>query len=188
MESAFPRLETERLALRRLELTDAGRVQALAGAPEVAATTLLIPHPYPDGAAEAWIRHTQEIGGEGKDITFAIARLSDGLMIGAMSLHGNPTHNRAELGYWIGVPYWGQGFATEAAQRVLKYGFEERALNRIFACYFVNNPASRRVQEKAGMRFEGIHRQEVLKAGAYVDVGVCALLSEDYVAGQTSLL
>ncbi len=182
MEKSFPVLETERLKLRRLELTDAETVRLLAGAEEVAATTLLIPHPYPEGAAEEWIRHTQVEGAEGKDYTFAVTRLTDSLFLGAISLHINLAHNRAELGYWIGVPYWGQGYATEAAKRMLKFGFEELTLNRIFAGYFVNNPASRRVQEKAGMKYEGARRQDVLKRNVYLDVGFCAITRDEYIA------
>lgn len=129
-------IETDRLILRRLELTDAPMIQKLAGAREVAEMTLLIPHPYPDDAAEPFIRSTWTKAGAGTDFTFAITRKDDHTFVGIVGLHGNTIHNRAEIGYWIGVPYWGNGFATEAARAVIAFGFETLHYNRIQAGYF----------------------------------------------------
>ncbi len=173
-------LTTQRLILRRLELADAPIIQRLAGAREVAEMTLLVPHPYPDDAAEPFIRSTWEKAEAGTDFTFAITRKEDHTFVGVIGLHGNATHNRAEIGYWIGVPYWGNGYATEAAKAVIAFGFETLHYNRIQAGYLTKNPASRRVQEKAGMIFEGVRRQEFLKWGVYTDHGMCAILREDY--------
>ena len=140
-------------------------MQRLAGAREVAATTLAIPHPYPDGAAEEWIS-----GHEGRDdATFAIERREDGALVGAIGLRMERAHDRAELGYWIGVPYWGHGYATEAARAVVRYGFETEGLNRIFAFHFVSNPASGRVLEKIGMRKEGVFRSHTRKWDQHMD-------------------
>lgn len=175
-----PTLETDRLILRRLELTDAPIVQQYASAREVAEMTLLIPHPYPDGSAEEFIQRTWENAKEGRDFTFAIARKDTQEFVGVVGLNANATHNRAEIGYWIGVPHWGCGYATETAQAVIAFGFDTLQLNRIFAGYFTKNPASRRVQEKAGMTFEGILRQDVLKWGEYLDHGMCAILRTEY--------
>jgi len=176
----LPELHTERLLLRAFTLDDAPAVQTLAGAREVADTTLNIPHPYPDGSAHEWIATHSEGVRNDRHYPFALVRRSDKALIGAIGLRVNRQHNHAELGYWIGVPYWGQGYATEAARRVIAFGFEALDLNRIFAGYFVRNPASRRVQEKAGMRFEGIHRQNCLKSGVYEDIGLCAIIRTDW--------
>ncbi len=182
---SIPTLETDRLILRRLELSDAPVIQELAGTREVAEMTLLIPHPYPDDAAEPFIRSTWESAAAGKEFTFAITRKADALFLGIISIHGNPTHNRAEIGYWIGVPYWSNGYATEAAKAVIAFGFEKLNYNRIHAGYFTKNPASRRVQEKAGMTFEGVLRQDVIRWGIYQDHGMCAILREEYFGAKS---
>ncbi len=176
----LPELTTERLLLRGFLPTDAPAVQQLVSAAEVADTTLNIPHPYPDNGAVEWIAtHTEGIRNR-TDLSFAIVRKEDGVLMGAIGLHLNTRHNKAETGYWIGVPYWGQGYATEALRRLLAWGFEELELNRIYAGYFVRNPASRRVQEKSGMTFEGIMRGDLCKNGNYEDHGMCAITRQDY--------
>lgn len=166
-------LRTERLVLRLFAAADAPEVQRLAGVREVALNTLNIPYPYPDGAAEAWIaKH-----GSGPEVTFAIEH--DEQLIGAVGLVVDRMHDRAELGYWIGVPFWGHGFATEAARAMVRYGFDEQSLNRIVAHAFSRNPASGRVLQKIGMTREGVLRQHFKKWGEYVDVDCYALLRRD---------
>ncbi|HLJ73384.1 MAG TPA: GNAT family N-acetyltransferase [Thermoanaerobaculia bacterium] len=167
-------LQTEHLLLRPFTLDDAAEVQRLAGAREVALNTLHIPHPYPDGAAEAWIAKQ----GEGPEVVFAID--ANGQLAGAIGLVVDRTHGRAELGYWIGVPFWGRGYASEAGRAMLHFGFEEHALNRIFAQVFKRNPASARVLQKIGMRYEGLLRQHLKKWDEYVDVECYGILREDF--------
>lgn len=142
-------IETERLLLRRLRLSDAPLVQTLAGEWDVAKTTATIPHPYEDGVAEAWIEHEGAAWGEGQSYVFAV--LCDGKFIGVSGLlHCDDTSG--ELAYWIGKPYWGQGFATEAAQAVVQFGTFEKGLRALQARCLKDNPASARVIEKAGFR------------------------------------
>ena len=171
-----PTLRTARLVLRPLTLADAPRVQELAGAREVALNTLLIPHPYPDGAAEEWIAEREAKFEEG-NVTFAI---DDGELVGVMGLHIKRDDDTAEIGYWIGVPYWGRGYASEAGAEVIRYGFEVQKLNKIYAAYFARNPASGRVLRKLGMKHEGTLRQQHKKWGEYVDSEFYAILREDY--------
>lgn len=167
-----PEIETERLLLRPFRLADAPEVQRLAGAREVAAGTLTIPHPYPDGAAEEWISSTAQ---NADAVDFAIERFEDGALIGAIGLRYERAHDRAELGYWIGVPFWGNGYATEAATAVLRAAFETE-LNRVYAVHFATNPASGRVLQKIGMTHEGTLRAHVLKWGEYRDIEAYAIL------------
>ena len=101
------------------------------------------------------------------------------LLMGTISLGVNQTHNRAEMGYWLGVPFWGQGFMTEAARRIIAFGFDNLNLNRIFATYLTRNPASGRVMAKAGMRFEGAARQAARKWDVYEDVGQYGIIRAD---------
>jgi len=103
----------------------------------------------------------------------------DGKLCGGLGLHPQPQHRTAELGYWIGVPYWRKGYATEASSAVVRYGFERLNLNRIFAHHFKRNPASGRVLQKIGMRHEGCLRQAVIKWGEYIDLEMYAILREE---------
>lgn len=175
----YPRLETTRLVLRAFELTDASRVQLLAGDRAVAATTARIPHPYPDGEAERWIATHAIAFAEGRGLNLAIVRRADGPLVGSIGLEIQPWHARAEVGYWIGREFWGQGYATEALRAVLAYGFG-RGLRRIWAEHFATNPASGRVLQKAGMRHEGTLRQHMLKWGEPMDCEVYGLLAEEF--------
>ena len=174
-----PSLETARLLLRPFALTDAAAVRHLAGDPEIAATTLNVPHPYEDGMAEKWIATHQERFEKGELVNFAITLRADEILVGAIGLHLTPPHGRAELGYWIGKPFWGQGYCTEAAEAVVRYGFEVTGLNRIEAHHFTRNPASGRVLQKLGMRHEGRLRQHVKKWDAFEDVELYAILEND---------
>ncbi len=176
-----PTLETEQLVLRPFELSDAPRVQLLAGDRDVAAMTLLIPHPYEDGIAEAWIGLHQERFENGQEIVFAITLKASAELIGAIGLVPNPHHDLAGLGYWLGKPYWNHGYCTEAAREVLRYAFTELRLNRVQAHHFSHNPASGRVMQKVGMRHEGTLRQHVKKWGEFYDNETYGILRSEFV-------
>jgi len=174
-----PMLHTERLVLRPFTPEDAPEVQRLAGVREVADTTLLVPHPYPDGAATAWIATHAAGWAARRSITYAITERAAGALVGAIGLEVAAAHARGELGYWVALPCWGRGYATEAARELLAFGFDALGLNRIQAQYMTRNPASGRVLEKLGMRREGVHRQHVRRWDRFEDVAVCALLRAD---------
>jgi len=174
--------ETLRLRLRPLTLADAPAIQRLAGVPEVTDTTLNIPFPYPDGLAEQWIAGHAEAAHNGTSLTWAITdRTSDGLY-GAISLVIRSQHQHAELGYWMGVPFWGCGYTTEAASDVLAYGFSSLDLHRIFARYVVRNPASGRVMQKIGMSHEGWQRQHIRKGERFEDIVNYGILRHEWEA------
>jgi RimJ/RimL family protein N-acetyltransferase len=175
-----PTLETDRLILRPFTLADGPVVRRLAGEREIAATTLLIPHPYPQGAAEEWIGTHAEAYAKGESVTFAITRREDGALLGAIGLGIDSEHERAEMGYWIGKPYWNGGFCTEAAAAVLEYAFNALNLNRVFAHHFSSNPSSGRVMEKIGMRYEGECAQHFRKWGEFQDIRLYGILKSDY--------
>jgi RimJ/RimL family protein N-acetyltransferase len=172
-------LTTPRLILRAYTLDDAPALQRLVGAREVALNTLRIPHPYPDGEAERWISTHQQARERG-DYAFAVVLRDSGELIGTIGLHGQNDHNHAEIGYWIGVPYWGHGYATEAAAAVVRFGFETLGLHRIYAMHFSRNPSSGRVLQKIGMRHEGTMRQHLKKWDEYVDLECYGMLRADY--------
>ena len=175
-----PTLETERLWLRPFSLADAGTVQGLAGAREVATTTLNIPHPYDDGMAEAWIRAHAPAYEADEQATFALTLRQTDELVGAIGLMIHRPHARAELGYWVGLPFWNRGYATEAAQAVLRFGFEALDLHRIFAQHLVRNPASGRVMQKAGMRHEARLRQHINKWGTFEDIDLYGILVDEW--------
>jgi [ribosomal protein S5]-alanine N-acetyltransferase len=171
-----PNLETDRLVLRPFRVEDASEVQRLAGDREIAATTLRIPHPYPEGAAEEWIASLAASFASGDSVAFAVTRRSDGALLGAIGLDITRQHERAELGYWIGKPFWGNGYCTEAARAVVNYAFEDVGLNRITAGHFAHNIASGQVMQHIGMTCEGKRIQEIKKWGKFVDVILYGLL------------
>ena len=175
----LPTLRTERLVLRGFTLDDAPRVQQLAGAREVAATTLTLPHPYEDGMAEAWIGGHAAAWQARKRMPLAITTRADGV-IGAIGLSLVPEHRRAEMGYWIGVPYWNRGFATEAAAAVLEYGFGALGLNRVVGRYFARNSASGKVLRKLGMAHEGTLREHVVRWDRVEDLQYYAILAREW--------
>jgi RimJ/RimL family protein N-acetyltransferase len=145
----------------------------------VADTTQNIPHPYPDGAAEQWIASHASSWNERRFLTLAVTAPEHGL-VGAVSLHIHLAHRRGELGYWVGLPFWNRGYATEASRALLEFGFERLELNRIQARHLTRNPSSGRVMQKLGMSREGIQRQHVLLRGTFEDVAIHAVLRSDW--------
>lgn len=174
-----PTLVTERLILRPFFLSDAPAVQQFAADRAVAANTLAIPHPYPEGEAERWIRCHAEQLAEGKAVHFAIVQ-HDNTLCGTIHLGRVPAFQLAELGYWIGRPFWGRGYCTEAGRAVLAYGFNQLELNRIQGTHFADNPASGRVMEKMGLLYEGCRREHTVKWGEFKDIKLYGLLRKDY--------
>lgn len=172
-----PVLVTDRLLLRSFDVADASEVQRLCGDYAVAATTLL-PYPYPDGLAEIWIASLREGIERGEAAAFAVTVPPEGNLIGGVRLQIDRDHARGELGFWVGRPCWGRGYATEAVGAVIGYGFSVLGLHRVYAVHFSRNPASGRVMEKCGMLHEGRFREHVRKWGVYEDVDVWGILRE----------
>ena len=176
----LPTLETERLVLRPLAPDDVAALARLAGCREIADTTISIPHPYSEEQARAWITAQISQSGAGKEMVFAVVSKEDVQLIGTVGLREiDAEHSQAEIGFWIGVPSWGRGYATEAARRVVRYAFQELKLNRVYAHHMVRNPASGRVLEKLGMKREGLLRQRVRKWAVFEDVVILAILHDD---------
>lgn len=124
------------------------------------------PYPYTRADAQAWLRSVRR---RQPETMFAIASQQEA--IGGIGLHIQPDVYRisAELGYWLGEPFWGQGIATEAVRAVTEWGFSHLGLARIYAGVFDGNPASARVLEKAGFMLEGRMRSAVIKEGRILD-------------------
>jgi [ribosomal protein S5]-alanine N-acetyltransferase len=173
-------LQTERLTLRPYQLADIPALVPLIGAREVAATTLRIPHPYTEDVAREFIALSEKDRESGRCARFCIVLRESGALCGGVGLQIEAEHRRAELGYWIGVPHWGHGYATEAAFSMVKYGFENLELQRIFASHVTGNLASGKVLQKIGMRYEGCHRAHILKWGKFLDLEMYGMLAADW--------
>jgi RimJ/RimL family protein N-acetyltransferase len=171
----LPVIETARLNLRSFTESDIPGLVRLIGAREVAATTLRIPHPYEERHAREFLASVPKEN----ELRLAIERRSDRQLCGGIGLHPESQHRRAELGYWLGVPFWRNGYATEAAMAVVRYGFEKLELNRIFASHFEGNIASAGVLKKIGMRHEGCMRKHICKWGTYLDSELYAILHHE---------
>lgn len=180
-----PTLTTDRLILRPFTDDDAFDVERQAGAREVADTTLNIPHPYPHGAAAQWILLHAPAWEQGTSVTFAITEKETGKLVGAISLMIKREHRRAELGYWIAVERWNRGYATEASQRIIDFGFEVLGLHRIEARHFLRNPASGEVMKKLGMQPEGIERDWAIKWERFESLALYSILEPEWAAGAT---
>jgi RimJ/RimL family protein N-acetyltransferase len=173
-------LRTARLLLRSVEREDISALVRLAGTREIAATTANIPHPYAEDDARNFIAHAENDFGAGRSTTYAVTIPPGNGLCGVVGLTIAPAHKRAELGYWIGVPYWGLGFATEAARAVMGFGFDALQMHRIYAHCFTGNIASQRVLEKIGMRHEGQSRRHIQKWDRLIDVENYELLACEY--------
>lgn len=176
----LPTIQLERLTLRPFRLDDAKVVQELAGDTYIAEMTLYIPHPYEDGLAEEWIRTHFDNFNEDRSLELAIVHKEEKYLIGAICIGCNKKFDHGELAYWIGRKYKNNGYCTEAAKGIVKYAFEEMNLNRIYARYLGKNPASGKVMEKLGMKYEGLLRQHVRKWGEYEDLVHYGLLKNEY--------
>lgn len=177
----IPVLTTQRLILRPFSLADAPMVQKLAGNFDVASRTLNIPYPYEDGMAEEWISKQADLFASQNNLTLAITHRDDKYLIGAIALSSiSLQHETAEIGYWIGKANWNHGYCTEAVAAVLRYGFDQLKLNRIYARHFMSNPASGRVLQKVGMKYEGCQRQHVKRFGRFEDVALYGILRQEF--------
>jgi RimJ/RimL family protein N-acetyltransferase len=161
---SVPILKTERLTLRAPCRDDARIIAKLANDRRIAENTLRIPHPYGTGDAEQFIATVNAGDGE----TCFVAML-DGTPIGVCGLV--PREDGAEIGYWLGVAYWGRGFATEAARAVIDHAFGDLDHDTLQSGARVSNPASRRVLEKCGFQWTGVRlcRIRAISSAAPID-------------------
>jgi RimJ/RimL family protein N-acetyltransferase len=162
--ASAPVLETARLILREPRLDDAAEMAVLANNRKIAEMTALIPHPYAVEDAMQWI---SSLPAETSHWNFAIVERESGKLVGGCG-YGKRHDLGPEIGYWIGEPYWGRGYATEAMRAVVDHLFTATALDEIAAGCRVTNIASRRVLEKCGFQWTGVALFRVRALGASV--------------------
>jgi RimJ/RimL family protein N-acetyltransferase len=164
-ESSTPVLRTARLVLRAPRLEDVDAVAAIADDRRIAEMTASIPHPYRRADAEAWFAGAKQ---NARETTFLVTLPDDTVIGGAGFItREGPA---PEIGYWIGAPYWGQGYATEAARAVVDHAFADHGFEALQAAARVVNPASRRVIEKCGFQWTGVGLSRIRSLGSSVPV------------------
>ena len=148
-EHSIPVLETKRLTLRAPRHEDVKAIAVLANDRRIAENTTRIPHPYRVADAEEFVANVNRRVGEA-----CFVLMLDGTLIGACGI--DPRDEGAELGYWLGAGYWGNGFMTEAARAVIDYAFGDLRYETLQSGARVTNPASRRVLEKCAFQWTGV--------------------------------
>lgn len=141
------------------------------------------PFPYTLNDARYWLRKVQK---QQPEVAFAIASAEEA--VGGIGLHidRDVFRRSAEIGYWLGEPFWGRGIGTMAVRALTTYAFGAFDLNRIYAGVFEGNPASVRVLEKAGYHYEGRLRKAVFKDGRLLDQFIYAILADEVRATLSS--
>ena len=152
-------LATRRLVLRVVRTGDAGAIALLANDRHIAEMTARIPHPYGIEDARRFLSQL------GEERVFAVERREDATFIGLVGLTPLSREKTFELGYWLGRPFWGDGFATEAAQAVIDHAFAGLGAECVEIRCRVVNGASRRVVQKCGFQYSGTGMDISLAAG-----------------------
>ena len=176
-----PFLIGTRLYLRPLDRTDAPLLAAFVNHPETR-RTVLRPRPTSLMQEEAFL---MQLGSSERDIMFGLALREGGSLVGVSGLHQlDNVGRKAQLGLLIGLAeQWGKGYGTEATRLMLEYAFTTLNLNKVGLQVFSNNPAARRVYEKAGFRLEGTLREDYFVDGAYVDTLCMGVLRSEWKRG-----
>jgi RimJ/RimL family protein N-acetyltransferase len=158
---AIPTLETERLTLRAPRCEDARAIATLANDLRIAENLLRLPDPYGLADAERFIAGADEI-------EFVITRGTT--VLGACGV-GSRDGEQPEIGYWLGVAFWGRGYATEVARALIDHAFADLGYDALVAGARVSNPASRRVLQKCGFQWSGVglYRIRAIASSAPVD-------------------
>ena len=171
-------LQSERLLLRPPESADIPRLIMLIGDYEVAKNLAVVPHPYTIEHARDYLQRSARVRAEGTGFNFAIIRKWDGVYIGGCGLRLD--RGVFEMGYWLGKPYWGKGYATEAAKRLAGFAFHDLKAERLEAGFFHDNPASGHVLEKLGARANGAAPRDCLARGHAVYCHLMMLARENF--------
>ncbi len=178
--SNMPVLNTERLILRPMQVSDAEDMFRYARREDVTEYLLWSPHPSRQ-YTEDYLRYLQRRYALGEFYDWAVVDRESGRMIGTCGFtRFDFPHNSGEIGYVLNPEYHGKGLGTEAAERVLRFGFEQLELHRIEAKFMRGNEASLHVMEKLGMTLEGYRRDGMLVKNRYRTIGVCSILRDEF--------
>lgn len=178
----FPiELKTPRLTLRSLCVHDVDALAMVAGERTVADTTISVPHPFGTTDAARLVERAGAEARSGSGYRLAVTGNETRELVGYIGLHDvDREHLQAEISFWIGDAWTGQGLVTEAARCIIAFAFDDLGLNRLAAFHMARNPASGRVLAKLGFKREGLLRQRVRKWDVFEDVVALALLRSDH--------
>ena len=171
-------LESERLILRPPRPMDIEAMAEWLGDYEVSKMTSRVPHPYGEEDAEEFLA----LAPDGRHV-FVIER-KDGMFLGMTGFH--PAGDGTEFGYWLGKPFWGFGYATEAAHRLVRHAFEGLGLEQVHAGWFADNPASGHVLAKLGARHNGSKLRDCRARGQAVLCHDMLLTRADFLRKQAA--
>ncbi len=175
----MPMLETERLYLRPMSVVDASDMYEYAKRRDVTEYLLWSPHPSEQYTRD-YLRYIERRYAMGEFYDWAVVERSSKKMIGTAGFtRFDFPHNSGEIGYVLNPDFHGRGYGTEAARRVIRFGFERLGLHRIEAKFMRGNDASLHVMEKLGMSLEGYRRDGMLVKGTYRTIGICSILEGD---------
>ena len=166
------------ITLRDWELSDLDRLVSLANNPRIAANmTDGFPSPFTEESGQQFIERTQK-----EQPSNIQAICADGQVVGSIGIYklGDIFRLNAELGYWLGEPYWGKGITAEAVKLIVEYGFKNWQLERIFARPLGKNNASQKVLEKAELKFEYRIEKNLIKNGVLEDELIYSMRIEDF--------
>ncbi len=172
---------TERLWIREYNKKDIDDFLRVIRQPKIYDTTYGIPRDYSKFRAKWWFKMIKYNRLSNMAYEYAIILRDTGEYVGNTGLINiDAAHNHADISYYIDTAHNNMGIATEAAAEMLKYGFAELGYHKINGVCMSRNPASRRVMEKIGMRYEGTLREDLLKDGIYCDLDRLSILKDEY--------
>lgn len=181
----LPTLDTDRLVLRKVRMDDAKDMFQYGSHPDVSKFTTWNQHESLADTRE-FIKFVLNRYDNKQTAPWGIEHKEDGKFIGTIDFGlWQPQHKSAELGYVISHDYWGNGLATEAALKIIAFGFQKMDLVRIQARCFTANAASSRVMEKVGMTFEGVLRKSWYLKGKHQDLKMYSILRDEFFDGRT---
>ncbi|WP_237394825.1 GNAT family N-acetyltransferase [Methylacidimicrobium sp. AP8] len=175
----FPIL-LDRILLRPLEEGDKESVRAFAGDPEISRFTRSLTYPEDPEKAAAWVEEHIAMTRSGRTVSAAILEKEPRRFAGAGILFLEPNHRRAEIGLWLGRPFWARGYGPEASRGLIDYAFAVLGLRKICAYCLASNLRSRRLIQKLGFRWEGTQRKQLLVRGVFEDLLLFGLLAEEW--------
>lgn len=176
----FPELMTETLRLRKIKISDVPSLLKYCHNKKISEQIINIPYPYREEDAVFRINFVWQGFKNKERYVFAITLKNSDELIGEIGLHMDKSNNSAQFGYWIAEPFWGKGIASEATAAILKFGFMDLHLNKIYATHYPENPASGKVMLKNKMIKEAELKEQYNVEGIYKNVIQYRLTKEEY--------
>ena len=173
-------IETKRLILRPIKAGDEQQIYKFCSTEHIYKTLLTMPPPYTKQHAMDKVKSSLEHIKLGDKFPFAITLKGNDDLIGIIDLRPNYELKFAELGYWLGYEYWGQGIMTEAARAVMKFAFDDLSMHKLIIKAYTTNPASARVAVKCGFKLEGCQKEIYYLRGEYMSNELYGITEQEY--------